>query len=105
MAKSRASARSSAIAQIEAVFEDIATSLNDHEPISIPLKRKPKSPAATSQLEDGNAHKLTYLISFPGKTPEEARRFTVLIRILELVHEALISNTIQSKRLHTGNHL
>lgn len=90
-------ANASVIAQIEAVFEDIANSLLRQDEISIPLRYKPRRSAADSQPKDGTTPKLTY-ISFPGKTPEEARRFTILARILELVHEALISDTIVSKR-------
>jgi len=37
-------------------------------------------------------------IRFPGKTASETWRFTVLLRILELCHEALITGMIMTKR-------
>ena len=37
-------------------------------------------------------------ISFPGSTPQEAWNFTVLLRIIELVHGGLVDNTIMTKR-------
>jgi meiotic recombination protein SPO11 len=37
-------------------------------------------------------------ISFPGSTAQEAWNFTVLLRIIELVHGGLVDNTIMTKR-------
>ncbi|KAH6638757.1 Spo11/DNA topoisomerase VI subunit A [Boeremia exigua] len=37
-------------------------------------------------------------ISFPGNTPQEAWNFTVLLRIIELVHGGLVDNVIMTKR-------
>jgi meiotic recombination protein SPO11 len=37
-------------------------------------------------------------INFPGATAQEAWNFTVLLRILELVHASLVDNTIMTKR-------
>lgn len=37
-------------------------------------------------------------ISFPGSTAQEAWNFTVLLRIVELVHGGLVDNTIMTKR-------
>ncbi|KAI9744265.1 MAG: hypothetical protein M1818_002417 [Claussenomyces sp. TS43310] len=37
-------------------------------------------------------------ITFPGKTAAEAWKFTALLRILELSHEALVTGTVMTKR-------
>lgn len=37
-------------------------------------------------------------ISFPGSTAQEAWNFTVLLRIIQLIHGGLIDNTIMTKR-------
>lgn len=37
-------------------------------------------------------------ISFPGSTAQEAWNFTVILRIIELVHGGLVDNTIMTKR-------
>ena len=95
-----------AIANIEAVFERMADAmLNDRNELSITLKvRNSKAKGQhTSSVDDGR----TKRIGFPGKTEDEAWRFgemprlcnplvipdiasiAVVLRILELMHEAL----------------
>jgi meiotic recombination protein SPO11 len=37
-------------------------------------------------------------ISFPGSTPQEAWNFTVLLRVIEVVHGGLVDNTTMTKR-------
>ena len=110
-----------AIAKVEELFESIVESLSKKKPICISLKIKQKL-----QIQTGSA-KPTFTIqsySFPGADPEEAWMFSmkfqlrswswvnfeswrinqtaVLFRILGLIHEALTSGVIVSKRyVHT----
>ena len=103
------------IKQIETVFERIADRLtNENNQISILLKIRPTS--ATPHAKDAaSAPTKTKEICFPGRTSREAWRFSrpaiesihcpvtdsdvaVVIRILELMHEALRSDVVLSKR-------
>lgn len=103
------------IKQIETVFERIADGLtNENTLISILLKIRPTS--ATPHAKDAaSAPTKTKEICFPGRTAREAWRFSrsaiesirgpvtdsdvaVVIRILELMHEALRSDVVLSKR-------
>ena len=63
-------------AKIEAVFEGVAESLLRQDSISIPLRYKRKiSTMPTSVLTGPPEIRLTH-VSWPAKTPEEARRFS-----------------------------
>jgi len=72
MASSRRPASQEVIAKIEKVFEDIADSLLRKEEISIPLRYKKP---ASSQPDAESSSVLTN-VSFPARTPQEARRFS-----------------------------
>ncbi|KAH7042688.1 Spo11/DNA topoisomerase VI subunit A [Macrophomina phaseolina] len=79
------------ISSIESVFESMLdVLLAKEESLTILVKSRPR--ALTPVNTSGR------LMRFPGKTAEEAWRFTVLIRILEIVHEALITDRVISKR-------
>ncbi|KAF2702997.1 meiosis-specific topoisomerase Spo11 [Pleomassaria siparia CBS 279.74] len=89
------------IARIEGMFERIVDSLIDgNGQLAITLKtragisrRKPH----TRNVESLPPAKIRE-INFPGSNEQEAWRFTVLVRILELVHGCLIDNTMMTKR-------
>lgn len=107
------------ICKIEAVFESLATDLEDGtKSLSISLKERPglRSTMGSAVISAGSRSRR---ISFPGRTVEEGWRFgmsgvhlkkrshpldmltrylAVLIRILGLVHEALVNNVITTKR-------
>ncbi|KAH8805768.1 Spo11/DNA topoisomerase VI subunit A [Xylogone sp. PMI_703] len=93
-----------AISKIEDIFESIADSINDGKrPLAIHLKSRPRGTREVSDVI--NARK----INFPSKSPQEAWRFTVLLRILELSHEALVTGIVITKRfasliLHYSRH-
>ncbi|KAI9825724.1 MAG: hypothetical protein M1826_006908 [Phylliscum demangeonii] len=70
--------------------------LEDRDKLSINLCRRRFMNSQPSNLERSITR--TRKISFPGKTPREAWAFTVLVRILELVHEASIKNVVITKR-------
>ncbi|KAL8920780.1 MAG: hypothetical protein Q9172_004351 [Xanthocarpia lactea] len=108
------------IRKVEEVVHQIVRSLQQEDNnLSIALrtrKRPGNSPPDSKSQLLGNGQ---YKLSFPGKTPEEAWRFStagltetvcsrtssmltcspaVILRILELIHEALVSNAVVSKR-------
>ncbi len=112
----RQDANSQVITKIEKVFESITDGLlhnNDELSISVKIKQ---SYAASGSLDGNSVEPTTETrkVNFPGRTANEAWRFSmaciigirnlltrstaVLFRILELIHEALISNVIVSKR-------
>ena len=125
MAPSHPSANAEVIAKIEAVFENIADSLSNEEnpcvpskDIFIPLRYKKRATSDGATPSHSNAESADHFknVSFPARgRPKEARRFSttglrgfgfngadaspaVLIRILDLMHEALSDNVIISKR-------
>ncbi|KAF2815982.1 DNA topoisomerase IV, alpha subunit [Mytilinidion resinicola] len=91
------------IKKIELIFESIVDALLEKkDKLYISLKTRsgskgrridPANGIVTS--EDGLQ---TRIITFPGSTAQEAWRFTVLVRILELVHDALTSDAVITKR-------
>ncbi|KAK4501379.1 hypothetical protein PRZ48_007188 [Zasmidium cellare] len=104
----------SVTAKIEACFEQIVDDLlNEKDEVSITLKTRKR----TGSARDGQSTTPERRICFPGKTAEEAWRFckfsqelsdvkheidnlsvAVVLRILELMHEATRTNTVLSKR-------
>lgn len=101
------------IDKIEEVFEQIADAmLNEKNEFSITLKTRRR--ASRNQRRDRDED-YTKRLCFPGKTANEAWRFgkrrfhrissicpdsapAVVIRILELMHEALRNDVVMSKR-------
>ncbi|KAI4265710.1 MAG: hypothetical protein L6R38_009229 [Xanthoria sp. 2 TBL-2021] len=85
--------------KVEAVVHQIVRSLqqeDDNVSISLKSQKRPgTSPSAISSRSPAHGQ---YKLSFPGETPEEAWRFTVVLRILELIHEALVNDVVVSKR-------
>ncbi|KAK3707623.1 endodeoxyribonuclease [Vermiconidia calcicola] len=93
----------SVINKIEAIFEEIADALlQEKNELTVTLLRRtqPQNVSATSPVELTNPSQsvVSKRIRFPGRTAEEAWRFTVVVRILELMHEALRNGTVLSKR-------
>ena len=104
-----------AIAKIERVFEVMADAmLNDKPELCITLKVRNSKAKDQQTSSEGDGR--TKRICFPGKTADEAWRFgksmfmchgkfetdndlaAVVIRILELMHEALRNDVVMSKR-------
>ncbi|KAL8689390.1 MAG: hypothetical protein Q9218_004927 [Villophora microphyllina] len=108
------------IRKVETIVDRISQSLQtEDESVSIALRSKQRSGTATSLPSQAPSSRTQYQLSFPGKTPQEAWRFStaglaetvcrrttamltchpaVVLRILELVHEALVNNVVVSKR-------
>ena len=130
MASSDRPESAAVISKIEAVFENIADSLlNEENPcvpandIFVQLRHKNyTTPAShTPTLFDGEPEDKFTNVCFPARgRPREAWRFSrnltngqlmivlmanlaVLIRILDLIHEALCDNVIVSKRCDSDN--
>ncbi|KAL1799060.1 hypothetical protein ACET3X_003097 [Alternaria dauci] len=91
------------IARVEAMLEMIVDALLDeHEALTITLKsRAALSRRRMATSSDGRAiipEPKERDINFPGASAQEAWNFTVLLRILELVHSGLIADTVMTKR-------
>ena len=89
--------------KIEEVFRQIEDALvHEKNELVIELKyrvhRITKSGSAAGLSPIADMVSRTRRVRFPGKTAQEAWRFTVVIRILELIHEAITSNVVMSKR-------
>ena len=107
------------IIKVENIVRQIFESLQrSEENIAILLKRKPTATGRSSSVNMDRSSSM-HTVSFPGKTPREGWRFStkelaksvcrrtssmltrhpaVVLRILELIHEALVNNIVVSKR-------
>ncbi|KAL8644950.1 MAG: hypothetical protein Q9226_007514 [Calogaya cf. arnoldii] len=108
------------IQKVEALVQQIVHSLQQEEgniTISLRSQKRPgTSPSANSSRSPAQNY---YKLSFPGETPDEAWRFSttglvktvcrrtssmltcspaVVLRILDLIHEALVNDAVVSKR-------
>ncbi|KAK5166596.1 endodeoxyribonuclease [Saxophila tyrrhenica] len=81
--------------RIEEVFERVLEASSTKDELAIELQRRPRTnrPVLGHRPDAGRGH-----VRFPGKTAEEAWRFTVVVRILELIHETLRTGAVISKR-------
>ncbi|KAE9364749.1 DNA topoisomerase IV, alpha subunit [Stipitochalara longipes BDJ] len=91
------------ITKIEDIFESIADCiLNEGKELVILLKSRPKNKIVANQDDSSSINKClgseSRKITFPSKSPREAWKFTALLRILELSHEALVTGTVTTKR-------
>ncbi|EUC40547.1 hypothetical protein COCMIDRAFT_9596 [Bipolaris oryzae ATCC 44560] len=90
------------IARIEAMLERIVDNLlEQHKSLTITLKSRANFSRrnAPSNEGDGSIPKPKERdINFPGANAQEAWKFTVLLRILELIHGSLLDNTMMTKR-------
>ncbi|KAI6837816.1 DNA topoisomerase IV, alpha subunit [Hortaea werneckii] len=77
---------------IEQLFQQIRDALH-HEGDDIGLTLKVRT-----STDDISRNAKTRRLSFPGRTAEEAWRFAVVVRVLELIHEALRTGITISKR-------
>ncbi|KAI9887380.1 MAG: hypothetical protein M1823_000805 [Watsoniomyces obsoletus] len=98
-----AQSRQAVILGIENLVQTVVEALlADEEKLSIRLSSKQGTiagaPHASPGTIPGMSGQRDREISFPGGTPREAWRFTVVLRILELVHEALVNNSLTTKR-------
>ncbi|EKD19458.1 meiosis-specific topoisomerase Spo11 [Drepanopeziza brunnea f. sp. 'multigermtubi' MB_m1] len=102
------------ISKIEDIFESITDCLLDEKKeLVIQLKSRSKSkskskskshkPQCEQDDDDGDGdgeREKSRMITFPSKNAKEAWKFTALLRILELSHEALVTGIVTTKRLN-----
>jgi meiotic recombination protein SPO11 len=113
-------AGTSVVARIENIFEAMAdVLLNERGQLSVELVTRPRVSRQHHDTADSTSAQSVAVqrLCFPGKTEREAWRFgehdltatacshtdwktAVVVRILELVHEALLSDVVLSKRYH-----
>ncbi|KAG9951155.1 DNA topoisomerase IV, alpha subunit, partial [Aureobasidium melanogenum] len=80
--------------RIEAVFETVADALlNERADVTISLTSE-----SSDTLQDPFVRPRKLILTFPGKTANDAWRFSVVIRILEIIHESLMDDVILTKR-------
>ncbi|KAG9692067.1 DNA topoisomerase IV, alpha subunit, partial [Aureobasidium melanogenum] len=95
---SRLSKHHDVIMRIEAVFETVADALlNERADVTISLTSE-----SSDTLRGSSARPRKAVFTFPGKTVNDAWRFSVIVRILEIIHESLLDNVILTKR-HVSN--
>ncbi|KAE9966239.1 hypothetical protein EG328_009080 [Venturia inaequalis] len=89
------------IDRVEAIFEQQldAISSNDQH-LSVTVKTRASSRTSNSVKDGSNeaAAPRTRTFQFPGTNEKEAWRYTVVIRILELIHDALVNKVVITKR-------
>lgn len=90
------------IARIEAMLERIVDGLlEESEALTITVKSRAALSRRQTTATNGDGHVPAAKIrdiNFPGATAQEAWNFTVLLKILELIHAGLIDNTVMTKR-------
>ncbi|ENI08117.1 hypothetical protein COCC4DRAFT_117899, partial [Bipolaris maydis ATCC 48331] len=90
------------IARIEAMLERIIDGLlGQHESLTITLKSRAafsRRNAPSNEGDESIPKPKERDINFPGANAQEAWKFTVLLRILELIHGSLLDNTLMTKR-------
>ncbi|OTB01709.1 hypothetical protein M426DRAFT_265630 [Hypoxylon sp. CI-4A] len=72
------------ISKIEGILEEMIDALNESRVLTIPLR---------SRFSDRDN-----IIRFPASTESEAKKFTCLLHILHMCHEALVAGQIITKR-------
>ncbi|RDW78381.1 hypothetical protein BP5796_06233 [Coleophoma crateriformis] len=91
------------ICKIEDVFEAMADCIIDEKKelvIHLKSRHRPafKGRNAVSGAIENLPDSQIRSITFPSKKPQEAWKFTALLRILELAHEALVNGVVTTKR-------
>ncbi|KAI5364770.1 Putative spo11/DNA topoisomerase VI subunit A, spo11/DNA topoisomerase VI, subunit A [Septoria linicola] len=97
----RACPNAGVLERVEVIFEEIVDAmLNDKPEIGITLKSRQRHSVADIQgtSAEGVSPTPSRRYCFPGRTADEAWRFSMVLRILELMHEALRNDVVISKR-------
>ncbi|OWP04320.1 hypothetical protein B2J93_9388 [Marssonina coronariae] len=86
------------ISKMEKIFESITDCiLDEKKELVIRLKSRSKKRQVLDE-NDSEALEKSTKITFPSKNAKEAWKFTALLRILELSHEALVTGIVTTKR-------
>lgn len=90
------------IDRVEAMLEDVLRALLEHTEMAITLHSRTtgKARSANAKLAGEEDRPLSRVrkITFPGSSAKEAWRFTVLLKLLETVHDCLIEDVVVTKR-------
>ncbi|KAL3423097.1 type IIB DNA topoisomerase [Phlyctema vagabunda] len=88
------------VTKIEDIFEAMADCLiGRKKELVIHLKSRPRSVVKGSDTSSQEASTPQLrAITYPSRSPQEAWKFTALLRILELTHEALVTDMVITKR-------
>ncbi|POS82716.1 hypothetical protein EPUL_005034 [Erysiphe pulchra] len=88
------------IAKIEQIFESLADCILEKKELAIHLKIRENGNRKLERIDSLGPlyEERTRKVCFPSRNPREAWKFTVLLRILELSHEALVTGIITTKR-------
>ncbi|KAL7268962.1 endodeoxyribonuclease [Rhizina undulata] len=90
------------ITRIEGILTSVASALLVSSPLQFSLKIRSKSTATIFDKQSSTIRRISSnhagIFTFPGKNATEAWRFTVLLKILELIHEALVDGIVTTKR-------
>ncbi|CAF9908368.1 MAG: hypothetical protein GOMPHAMPRED_006142 [Gomphillus americanus] len=84
------SKRDQVIVQIEALICTMLQDLDDERPLVLPLRTTGSSPSKDTSPNLNN-------YCFPGISHSPAWRFTIVLRILDIIHEALIDDLFGSQ--------
>ncbi|KAK4211472.1 Spo11/DNA topoisomerase VI subunit A [Rhypophila decipiens] len=87
-----------ALKQVEGLLESIVDSLTNGVALVIPYRtRTPRNVQDISQ-RSGPTQTQCQALMFPSRSDQELKKFEALFRLLELIHEALLSGNILTKR-------
>ncbi|KAK7954661.1 Spo11/DNA topoisomerase VI subunit A [Apiospora saccharicola] len=76
--------RQSVVSRIEDIMESMVDSLSENQPMTLPLRSR----------QSGK----DFAVSFPSTTQSGVKKFTALLQVFFLCHQALVSGTIITKR-------
>ncbi|KAG5939622.1 hypothetical protein E4U53_007761 [Claviceps sorghi] len=84
-------ASGTAISRIESLLESFIDSISSAERMSIRILSR-------RNVQNRREHAVPTQICFPGRSVQEAQKFARIVLILQLAHDALVSNTVLTKR-------
>lgn len=89
--RGRAVASGTAISRIESLLETVIDSITSAEPMSIQVLSRRSVQSRREQALPTRVH-------FPGRSLHEAQKFARIVLILQLAHDALVSDIVLTKR-------
>ncbi|KAG6006472.1 hypothetical protein E4U21_007016 [Claviceps maximensis] len=89
--REQAVASGTAISRIESLLESLIDSISSTERMSIRILSR-------RNVQSRREHAVPTRVCFPGRSVQEAQKFARIVLILQLAHDALVSNTVLTKR-------
>ncbi|KAM7204702.1 Spo11/DNA topoisomerase VI subunit A [Naviculisporaceae sp. PSN 640] len=88
-----------ALDQVEDILESTVDSITNGVPLVIPYRtRNTRNVQDTSQSNETAPQIQSQVLMLPARSLEELKKFEAMFRLIELVHEALLSGTLITKR-------